>query len=146
MVKILREIYDRRMISLKEKGLTFGRNIPSERKVPLVRPSFEDGLLIAEIKRKSPSAGSIGEISDPCALAEIYLSSGAGMISVLTEEDYFGGSLDDLMAVKERFPNAAILRKDFIQQEDEVNIAYRAGADAVLVITAMFMDDFDTKT
>jgi len=144
MVKILREIYDRRMISLKEKGLTFGRNIPSERKVPLVRPSFEDGLLIAEIKRKSPSAGSIGEISDPCALAEIYLSSGAGMISVLTEEDYFGGSLDDLMAVKERFPNAAILRKDFIQHEDEVNIAYRAGADAVLVITAMFMDDFDT--
>jgi phosphoribosylanthranilate isomerase/indole-3-glycerol phosphate synthase/phosphoribosylanthranilate isomerase len=137
MVKILREIYDRRMISLKEKGLTFGRNIPSARKVPLVRPSFDEGLLIAEIKRKSPSAGSIGEISDPCALAEIYLSSGAGMISVLTEEDYFGGSLDDLMAVKNRFPDAAILRKDFIQHEDEVDIAYRAGADAVLVITAM---------
>lgn len=140
MEKILREICDARAALMREKGLCFGHAVPDERQVPLVRPPLE-GLLIAEIKRSSPSAGTIGDITDPVSLAGSYIEGGAGMISVLTEELRFGGSLADLMAVKEAHPEIAVLRKDFIQHPDEVDVAYRAGADAVLVITAMFKSE-----
>ncbi len=140
MAEILKKINDVRQKKIEIQGFTFGHVIPPTRKVPLVVPDFENGIVICEIKRGSPSAGVIGEIKNPVELAGNYISGGAGVISVLTEEDHFFGSLNDLMDVKNKYPNACILRKDFIQYEEEMDITYRAGADMVLLIVASYND------
>ena len=95
--------------------------------------------VIAEIKRKSPSAGDIASTLDPVAQAIAYQAGGADAISVLTEPDYFGGSLDDLEAVREAV-TIPILRKDFTRNGAQIWEARAAGADAVLLIVAT-MDD-----
>lgn len=143
MVEVLKKIAEKREAKISDLGFNFGHHMPQEREVPLCPPKFEPDipLMIAEIKRSSPSAGKIGEISDPIKLAQTYLNNGAKVISVLTEEDYFGGSLLDLMKVKKTFKNATVLRKDFIQHPEEIKISYLAGADMILIIIAMFIDN-----
>ena len=91
--------------------------------------------VIAEIKRASPSRGSIASIEDPAALARSYESAGAGAVSVLTEGRSFSGSLEDLDEVRKsvRIP---VLRKDFIANEYQVLEARAHGADMVLLIVA----------
>ena len=91
--------------------------------------------LIAEVKRASPSKGQLATITDPAALAEHYASAGATMISVLTERRRFGGSLDDLVAVRSRV-EIPILRKDFMVDEYQFFEARAYGADVVLLIVA----------
>jgi indole-3-glycerol phosphate synthase len=92
--------------------------------------------IIAEIKRRSPSKGVIRENFDPAGIARNYAANGAAAISVLTEEDFFDGSLDHLRAVCEVSP-LPLLRKDFIFDEYQLYEAAHAGADAVLLIAAM---------
>jgi indole-3-glycerol phosphate synthase/phosphoribosylanthranilate isomerase len=89
---------------------------------------------ILEIKRASPSKGNIALDLDPVALAKQYASAGTKAISVLTERNFFKGALADLIAASSLCPGIAFLRKDFLLFEDEIEIAYRAGADAVLLI------------
>ncbi|MGI9167528.1 MAG: bifunctional indole-3-glycerol-phosphate synthase TrpC/phosphoribosylanthranilate isomerase TrpF [Pyrinomonadaceae bacterium] len=96
--------------------------------------------VIAEIKRASPSKGVIREGLEPAELARAYYRGGAVAISVLTEEDYFLGSLDDLRAVREAV-SLPILRKDFIFDEYQVYETAAAGADALLLIVAALDDD-----
>jgi indole-3-glycerol phosphate synthase len=100
-------------------------------------PRFRaDGVsVIAEVKRSSPSKGALAPIADPAALAADYEAGGAATISVLTEERRFGGSLDDLRAVREsvRIP---VLRKDFIVTSYQLWEARAAGADLALLIVA----------
>lgn len=91
--------------------------------------------IISEIKRSSPSKGRLGEIPDPAELAAIYEEGGASMISVLTEELRFNGSLQDLADVR-RAVDIPILRKDFIVSPYQVHEARAYGADAVLLIVA----------
>ena len=91
--------------------------------------------VIAEVKRSSPSKGSLSTISDPAALAEQYQSAGANVISVLTEERKFSGSLADLAAVRSRV-TIPILRKDFMVDEYQFFEARAYGADMVLLIVA----------
>lgn len=93
--------------------------------------------VIAEIKRSSPSKGSLAEIADPAALAASYAAGGASCISVLTESRRFGGSLDDLRAVRAAVPSTPVLRKDFISSEYQLLEAREAGADMVLLIVAV---------
>lgn len=89
--------------------------------------------LIAEVKRRSPSAGAIAPALDPVSHARIYQAAGAAAISVLTNGPSFGGSLDDLRAVAEAVA-IPVLRKDFILDEAQVLEARAAGAAAVLLI------------
>ena len=96
--------------------------------------------LIAEIKRGSPSRGLLVADFDPLRLAAIYAENGAAAISVLTDERFFGGSLDHLRAVAEAQGGQAqglpLLRKDFICDPYQVYQARAAGADAILLIVA----------
>lgn len=91
--------------------------------------------VIAEIKRASPSRGSLAEIVDPAALALAYQTGGASAISVLTEGRKFGGSLNDLEGVRAAV-GIPVLRKDFIALDYQVWEARAAGADMVLLIVA----------
>lgn len=91
--------------------------------------------VIAEVKRSSPSKGVLAEITDPAALAHKYEEAGASVISVLTEKRRFGGSLDDLTAVRSAV-EIPILRKDFMIDEYQFYEARAYGADVVLLIVA----------
>jgi indole-3-glycerol phosphate synthase len=95
--------------------------------------------IIAEFKRKSPSKGVIRAGVEAASIARRYEAGGAIAISVLTEEDYFSGSLDDLEDVKSavRLP---VLRKDFLFEEYQIYESAAAGADAVLLIVAALED------
>ncbi len=91
--------------------------------------------IIAEVKRASPSRGALAEIPDPAVLAASYERGGASAVSVLTEGRRFGGSLADLVAVREAI-SIPVLRKDFIADPYQVFEARAAGADLVLLIVA----------
>jgi indole-3-glycerol phosphate synthase len=89
--------------------------------------------VIAEVKRSSPSKGALAAIADPAALAADYEAGGAHVISVLTERRKFGGSLDDLAAVRARV-DIPILRKDFILTSYQLWEARAYGADLALLM------------
>jgi indole-3-glycerol phosphate synthase len=91
--------------------------------------------IIAEIKRASPSKGVINDRIDVTGVAQSYSDGGAAAISVLTEEDFFKGSLDDLIKVRSTV-DLPILRKDFTLDEFQIYESAAAGADAVLLIAA----------
>ncbi len=91
--------------------------------------------VVAEVKRRSPSKGELADIPEPAALAKDYADAGARVISVLTERRRFGGSLDDLDAVR-AVVNIPLLRKDFVVGPYQVHEARLHGADMVLLIVA----------
>jgi indole-3-glycerol phosphate synthase/phosphoribosylanthranilate isomerase len=88
-----------------------------------------------------PSRGAIAPELDPVEVAKAYSRAGVGSFSVLTEEDYFAGSLKDLMEVKAALPHASVLRKDFLLDETDIEVSYRAGADAVLLIASILDEE-----
>lgn len=96
--------------------------------------------VIAEVKRASPSKGALADIPDPADLAEEYAAGGAAVISVLTEPNYFKGSLDDLDAVRAKV-DVPLLRKDFVISPYQVLEARAHGADVVLLIVAALDQD-----
>jgi indole-3-glycerol phosphate synthase len=102
-----------------------------------VRAAFRgtEVAVIAEVKRASPSKGALAAIADPASLAADYEAGGARVISVLTEKRRFGGSLEDLAAVREAV-DVPVLRKDFIISSYQLWEARAYGADLVLLIVA----------
>lgn len=102
---------------------------------------LEDGIgVIAEVKRASPSKGTLAEIGDPAGLAKAYEDGGARIVSVLTENRRFQGSLDDLDSVRATV-DVPVLRKDFIVGPYQIHEARAHGADVILLIVAALEQD-----
>jgi indole-3-glycerol phosphate synthase len=110
------------------------RRAPSPRDA-LAALKAEGVSVIAEVKRSSPSRGEMAAIDDPAALAGDYEAGGARVISVLTEQRRFGGSLDDLAAIR-RAVQVPLLRKDFVVSSYQLWEARAHGADMALLIVA----------
>jgi len=141
-VSVLNEILDgvRTDLAARQQQVPLERLKERARRAPSPRDAVaalhgHDVAVIAEVKRASPSKGTMAAIDDPAALAGDYEAGGASVISVLTEPRYFGGSLDDLAAVRERVA-IPVLRKDFIVSSYQLWEARAHGADMVLLIVA----------
>ena len=144
---ILAKIVRMRKADIERLGLNFGIEIPEKRRVGHTEFLGNAGAIL-EVKRASPSKGDIAPDLVPTELATTYAEAHAQAVSVLTEGNFFKGSLRDLIAVADLMEKrrqqglhaCAVLRKDFLLYEDEIDIAYRCGADAVLLI-ARILDD-----
>lgn len=144
---ILSKIVRMRREDIERLGLNFDIEIPEARRVGHTEFLGNAGAIL-EVKRASPSKGDIAPDLDPVGLATTYAEAHAQAVSVLTEMSFFKGSLRDLIAVADLMEHrrqqglhtCAVLRKDFLLFEDEIDIAYRCGADAVLLI-ARILDD-----
>jgi indole-3-glycerol phosphate synthase/phosphoribosylanthranilate isomerase len=138
---ILAVICEQRRADIAKNGITFGCTIPETRTRPIVPFMTKPGTIL-EIKRASPSKGMIAFDLDAVKTARAYVKAGTEAISVLTEENYFHGLLNDLIAVaNEVGTDAAVLRKDFLLSEEEITVSYKCGADAVLLIARMLPED-----
>jgi indole-3-glycerol phosphate synthase len=128
-----REIPDsKKIISLKTKR---GRDHFA------VKNKLTDNInIIAEVKKSSPSAGAINETVSPEAQALLYMNSGAAAVSVLTEKNFFNGSLSDLEKVSSAV-TIPVLCKDFIYFEEQIKAAYLCGADMILLIARALEDN-----
>ena len=126
----------RTLPALHARRAAFERDLQDTDRSP---PSFRAALLqptvavIAELKRRSPSAGAIREDLDPATRASLYARSGAAALSVLTDGPFFGGSMEDLRTAADNC-SLPVLRKDFILDEVQLLEARAAGASAVLLI------------
>ena len=145
---ILAKIVRMRREDISRLGLNFGIEIPEKRRGGHTEFLGNAGAIL-EVKRASPSKGDIAPDLDPVALATTYAEAHAQAVSVLTEGNFFKGTLRDLIAVADLMERrrqqglhaCAVLRKDFLLFEDEIDIAYRCGADAVLLIARILDDD-----
>ncbi len=142
-MSILSEIIERKRqrIAAVKPAVSFAaverRSNPHRLRQALLRRGIN---IIAEFKRRSPSKGVIRVDADLRQIVTSYEAGGASALSVLTEEDYFSGSLDDLRAAKSAV-NLPVLRKDFIFDDYQVYESAAAGADAVLLIVAALDDE-----
>ena len=151
-MNILDEIIDakkRKLIS-KKSELSLEDIISKIEMISPTNASFKASLLdkeeaiIAEIKKASPSAGIISENFDPISKAKEFEEKGAAALSILTEEDYFLGSIQYLKDVKS-ISNLPILRKDFIIDEYQIYESRLVGADCILLIASVLNDEMLKK-
>jgi indole-3-glycerol phosphate synthase len=129
------DLADRQQRTPLERLKEMARQAASSSRDVMAALRGQDVAVIAEVKRASPSRGAMAAIPDPAALARDYEAGGASVISVLTEPRYFGGSLEDLVAVRECVA-VPVLRKDFIISAYQLWEARAHGADMVLLIVA----------
>lgn len=123
-------------VTALERALDTAHTEPPDAWQRLTAPGIH---IIAEVKRRSPSAGAIRDDVDPVGMASIYEAAGASAISVLTEPNHFGGSLDDLQRIAGSV-SIPTLRKDFIVADVQLLEARAAGASMALLIARALSD------
>jgi indole-3-glycerol phosphate synthase len=128
------DLAERQQLTPLDKLKEAAKRAPAPRDV-LAALGGDEVAVIAEVKRASPSKGALAAIADPAALASDYEAGGARVISVLTEQRRFGGSLADLAAVRD-VVQCPVLRKDFVVSSYQLWEARAYGADLVLLIVA----------
>jgi indole-3-glycerol phosphate synthase len=134
-VRVARAVEERPLAALVREA----ERLPAPRS--LTAALGGEGLaVVAEVKRASPSRGPLAPIPDPAGLAAAYADGGAAAISVLTEPEWFEGTLGDLRAVAGAVP-VPVLRKDFIVDAYQLVESAAAGADAILLIVAALEPD-----
>ena len=135
---VVEEIAARRRADLDEELRRYAGIAPASEPRPVAERLAAPGLhLIAELKRSSPSAGRIApEGIDLVAQARAYEAGGAAAISVLCESHWFGGSIDDLRAVRDAVA-IPVLAKEFVVDPRQLDLVRRAGADLVLLLSVM---------
>lgn len=126
--------------ALHAQALEVRKNTAAHRLRQALEAASPELKIIAEFKRASPSVGMIRSDLSPADVARHYERGGACAISVLTDEEYFRGSIDDLMAVRSS-THLPVLRKDFIIDSIQIYEAAIAGADAVLLVVAALDDE-----
>ncbi len=129
-------IVERRRARIRRDGHDMGAGVPPTRTSPVV-PFGAPPFLVCEVKRRSPSRGAIAPDLDAVEQARRYAALGVRSVSVVTEQDSFGGSLDDLVRIKHELPGLSVLRKDFLVDVGDIEASWRAGADAVLLIAGI---------
>ena len=117
-MNIIDEIVEARKRGIARLGPSMGHSLPPRRTVPLIpfgrlQPG-RDFFIVSEVKRGSPSRGIFAAETDAVRQAEHYVDREIKTLSVLTEETYFHGSLEDLYRIKSSFPDLCVMRKDFI--------------------------------
>jgi indole-3-glycerol phosphate synthase len=144
----LERILSRTLLAVKESKASADISLLEQRAAAHQPRGFQNNLrqtatmrpaIIAELKKASPSKGVLREDYRPVEIARAYTAAGAAAISVLTDEAFFQGSLDDLTQVS-RSVNVPVLRKDFTVDEFQILEARAAGADAILLIVAAHED------
>jgi indole-3-glycerol phosphate synthase len=125
--------------TLHGRALEVRKNAVTHRLHQTLNASSPALKIIAEFKRASPSVGMIQSDLSPADAARLYERGGACAVSVLTDEEHFGGSMNDLSAVRSS-THLPVLRKDFIIDEIQIYEAVTAGADAILLIVAALDD------
>jgi indole-3-glycerol phosphate synthase len=135
LVGVREDLAARQAVTTLEDLQERAAQLPSARPAESVLRHGDTVKVIAEVKRSSPSKGALAAIADPAALAAEYESGGASVISVLTERQRFGGSLNDMVSVCHAV-DVPVLRKDFVVTSYQVWEARAHGADAVLLIVA----------
>lgn len=134
--------FDTILQDVKGRYNGFRKNVSFDRKPRNLAEAIrhaEGNAIISEIKPASPT-GKIRDVNDPANMAEEMIRGGACAISVLTEEKFFGGNLENLRAVS-KVSSVPVLRKDFIFDESQIDEAYYYGADSVLLISSFFSED-----
>ena len=143
-MNILDTIVEQKRVEVLERKRTcplskLGSFESYRRKTNVIRLSEPGGRpgIIAEFKRKSPSRGPIHPDAEPVEVATAYEAAGVSAMSILTDQNFFGGSLVDLKQVREACPRLVLLRKDFIIDPYQLHEASAYGADMVLLIAAI---------
>ena len=122
----------KRPLSMLQSFPNYGRKVNS-----ITLPDSGKAGIIAEFKRQSPSKGPLNMEAEPQEVASGYQAAGVSVMSVLTDRKFFGGSFQDLSAVRESCPELPLLRKDFMIDPYQVHEAKAYGADMILLIAAI---------
>ena len=143
-MSVLKQIFEKKITSIEKKKKLksinqleniIGNNlIPAQNFFEVLDNKNDQIKIIAECKKSSPSAGLIVDSYDPLAICSEYKTRGYKNLSILTEEEYFQGSITDLTTVKKEL-NMPILQKDFIYDEWQIFEAKSCGADCILLIS-----------
>lgn len=139
MGTILTKIIEQKKREIEELYATY-KPVRKERKTHSLVKALKTFMVVAEMKRASPSKGDINLYADVKEQVQLYEKGGAGAISILTDGQFFKGSFHDLQVAREHV-NIPLLCKDFIIDEIQIDRAYEAGADIILLIVAALSEE-----